>query len=216
MREQQSQAYYYRVKRSDIIKMVADGAPPLAIIKAAVAHDCDVESGLSVATGCDVLAPIDYKARLRLWAADCAARAVHFLKGDHTRHRVAVEAIISARAFARSQINYDLVQRYAPHRGSKLYEDFALSGDLAKAEAAFAASCAADADPYFAAEHAASYARDAVKNAKYKSGSARIGDAGRAYDAELKWQIKRLVAQMSEESIPDVEIQMADLIKVSA
>ena len=215
MSEQQSKAYYFRIKRFDVIKMAADRVNPLAIIKAAVARDSDFESGLVVATGCDVLAPIDYEARLRLWAADCAARAVHLLEGDNTRHQVALEAIISARAYARSHLNYDLVERYAPRQSSKLFEDFALSDELFKAEAAFAASCAADIDAYFAAEHAASYARDAAKNAEYKSGRAHKGGVG-AYNAELKWQIKRLAAQMSEESVPDVEVPMADRFRETA
>lgn len=129
----------------------------------------------------------DVARRLRLWAADCAARVLHIYEKSETS-KAPRNAIIAARAFARGEIdNAAWTAAWAAAWDT--------AWDTARASAAWSAACAA----------ACAAASDAAWCAAWSS--ARASDAR---STEKSWQFDRLIERLSENEpddwpLPEVE-----------
>ena len=123
----------------------------------------------------------DTARKLRLWAADCAARVLPFYeeKGASDAPR---KAIIAARQFARGEI--DDPERESAWRAA-LTASVDVSGGAYSAASAAESAAAWDA-PLTAARNAASAPTSAA-----------------AWSAERQWQFDRLIAWMSDDEPED-------------
>ena len=138
--------------------------------------------------------------RMRMWAADCAARVllIYERDGDSTAPR---EAIVAARRYARGEID-DAALAVAWDAAKTAARDYAKPP--AARYAAWSAATAAWVAPRGAPRTAASVAAgDAAGDASAAAGDA-AGDAwSAACAAERAWQFDRLVLWLSPEEPED-------------
>jgi len=130
----------------------------------------------------------DYQRRLRLWAADCAARAVHLITDEPKAYDDAVIAISAARLFARHFVHDGVLARFHCPPGSKLYREAERS---AASEARLAATLCAQPDVWRGALGAVTHALRAI-----------IVDSCEVFGlnaarSEVDWQIARLLCWLS-------------------
>jgi hypothetical protein len=148
-----------------------------------------------------VLYNSDCERRLRLWAADCAARVLLIYERNETSS-VPRNAIIASRQFARGEI--DVATSYT-------------ASYTARAAAKAAASDAASDAAWAATSYTASYtARAAARAAASDAASAAVRAAASAAvrAAEETWQFQRLVDRMSDPEpedwpLPELPIKQA-------
>jgi hypothetical protein len=128
--------------------------------------------------------------RLRLFAADCAARVLPLYEKKHSATSPR-NAIIAARAFARGEIGKEELRRASASAYAAAYAAYASAAYAAYASAVYDAAASAAAAAVYAAS-ASAYASAASASAAYA-----------ASDAEKAWQFDRLIARLSDEEIND-------------
>ena len=148
--------------------------------------------------------------RIRLFAADCAARVAHIANDPRS-----TAAIVAARAFARGEID-DAARAAAASAAARAA---ALAAGDAARDAAWAAALAAAGDAardaaLAAARAAARAAGDAARDAAWAATLAAAWDAGdaardAAWAADETWQLERLIAWFSENEPTDWPIREA-------
>jgi hypothetical protein len=153
-------------------------------------HFSDIVWAASAASRNDA----DVARRLRLWAADCAARVLHVYERSQTSCAPR-NAIVASRAYSRGEID-------EAARATAWAAAGAAAGDAARA-AAWAAAGAAAGDAARAA------AGDAARAAAWAAARAAEGDAARAAEgdaaraAEEQWQFDRLILWFSDNEPDD-------------
>jgi|GEM_PF-1237363 len=158
-----------------IRKMIVQGTDPHKIITCATTPP----------------ASIAYQRKLRLWAADCAARSLHLI-GNPEDHDLACKAIEVARQFARGMINVEALAPFdcAPGSGSRFYKDAKRTAFSVASEVRLAAAMTAQVNVFVGTLAAVTHARRAIANATW--------DTTHAPRSELDWQIGRLLRWMAE------------------
>ena len=117
-------------KRASILALIAANELPEKIIVAALKASDDV----------------DYQRRLRMWVADCAARALPLLAERGMDDRHAVAAITIARQYAKGYLSAEALAPFDCSPGSKLDRDARRSGYSVVSEVRLAAAGAAQPD----------------------------------------------------------------------
>lgn len=133
----------------------------------------------------------DVDRRLRLWAADCAARVLHIFEREHPKDMRPRNAIISARRYARGETGAAKNAAWASVKDAV----WGVAGDAACDAVRNAVRNAARAAAWANWGGTLAAARDAAREARY----AAAWDAASipVRDAEERWQLDRLVARMS-------------------
>jgi hypothetical protein len=175
------------LKRSAIQSLIQQLAYPAKIITAATEPPADP----------------DYERRLRLWAADCAARGVHLLADRGEDYQRAIAAITVARAFAKGLIDTARLTEFDCPPGSKLYQDTRRTAFAVASEISLAAALTAQANIFIGALGATTHTRRALKNAS-------AGERGFAPAMnELNWQVHRLSLWLSDREPAELPISTA-------
>lgn len=164
-------------KRADVLALAQTGAYAMRIIKRATEPDADA----------------DYVRRLRLWATDCAARAVLLIVEHKDAFSDAVAAIEAARAYARGKIEAAGLSPFRCNAACKFCIDCERTAFSVKAEVSLCAALTAQEDVWFGARRAAEHARQAVINATMRRHRRALDPTRNAYEDELHWQTERLV-----------------------
>jgi len=132
----------------------------------------------------------DYQRRLRLWAADCAARSVHLIRDRREDYAAAVLAIVTARHFARGLAGTAALKPFNCRPGSSLYSEVKHTAFSVASEVRLAAELTAQVNVWSGALGAVTYARRAIVNAK---GDQRRDGPG----TEADWQVGRLLRRLT-------------------
>lgn len=164
-------------KRTNVLALAQSGAYAMRIIKRATEPGGDA----------------DYVRRLRLWAADCAARTLPLITGDPRAYADALAAVEAARAFARGEIGVAALEPFRCDPNSKYYLDCERTAYSVRAEVSLCAALTAQEDIYFGARNAAEHAREAVTNAAMLASRYSPEPVRNAHADELQWQLERLV-----------------------
>jgi len=165
-------------KRVRIVALINEGAQPRTILGQATIGPADK----------------DYERRLRLWAADCAARAIHLVSlSDYTK---AEHAVAVARSYARGMMNDGHLKAFACDQhyehGKQVF--------YCASEAYYAAILCAQQDVYTAAMSASHYARNAIHNTLLRDNRQNVAQC---WDDELMWQVERLRAWFGDSEPTD-------------
>jgi len=156
-------------KDASILGMIARDAAPSTIIEYATTPPGDDA----------------YQRRLRLWVADCAARALPLLAQRPQDHSEAAAAITAARFYANGFIRLASIAGYDDELYARLYQDARRTGYSVASEVRLAAALCARANIWLSAAAAAQHARNAILKAIQ-------GEAPRESHDESRWQAMRL------------------------
>jgi hypothetical protein len=163
-------------KRATIVRLITHHAAPLTVIGYATTPPGDA----------------DYERRLRLWAADCAARALPLLAQRQQDDSEAVAAITAARHYAYGLIDAAQLMPFDCPPDSKLNQDAIQSDYSVASEVRLAAAMTAQADVWYGALAAAQHARSAILNAIWGQANISHRQAAKESHDESKWQALRL------------------------
>jgi len=180
-------------KRVRILALIEHCAPPRTIVERATKPPADA----------------DYERRLRMWAADCAARALHLIAKHHVDYLEAGQTIIAARNFAKDLIHKTHLAQFATLDSRPKTKGKRVSFYMAS-EVKQAAAMTAQADVHDAARAAAQHACNAIRSAML----ATRRDVGKQWDDELNWQIERLRAWLSDDEPAEWPISAADFREI--
>ena len=169
-------------KRASILAMIARHAAPLTIIEYATTPPGDNA----------------YLRRLRLWVADCAARALPLLAQHQQDHSEAIAAITAARFYANGFIRLASLAGYDDELYARLYQDAKHTGYSVASEVSLAAALSARANIWLGAAAAAQHARSAILNAIWGEANFNPRDAARESHDESQWQVMRLGSWLAD------------------
>jgi len=155
-------------RRAAVLALIKSGTYPVKIIQAATEPTADY----------------DYQRRLRLWASDCAARAIHLLTDHPIALQAAAFAITTARDLASAEVAPSALALFAHPHYFKLYEEAKRTAFSAESEARLAAALSAHVNVFLGALGAATHARRAIQNS--------TGQPPQPTQTELDWQAQRL------------------------
>ena len=158
-------------KRAAILTLIDTHTKPLRIIAAATTPPGSPK----------------YQRRLRLWAADCAARAVHLLAKHPADYQLAAAAIDAARRYANGLTDATCLKLFYCPIGSQLYQQAKATTFSTVAEVRLAAVLCAQADIWHPALACTQFARSAIlKAVRHRHHIVADGEH------ELDWQVRRL------------------------
>jgi len=168
-------------KDASILGMIARHAAPSTIIEYATTPPGDDA----------------YQRRLRLWVADCAARALPLLAQHQQDHTEAAAAITAARFYANGFIRLASIAAYDDELYARLYQDAKRTGYSVASEVRLAAALSARANIWLSAAAATQHARNAILNAMRGDAQNHRDAAGESHD-ESQWQAMRLGSWLAE------------------
>jgi len=169
-------------KRAAILTLIATHTKPLRVIAAATTPPGGAK----------------YQRRLRLWSADCAARAVHLLAEHPADYQLATSAIDAARRYANGLTDATCLKLFYCPISSQLYQQVKATTFSIVAEVRLAAVLCAQADIWHPAMACTQFARSAIMKAVRHQHDYIIADG----EHELDWQVRRLGRWLSSVEPP--------------